>query len=89
LAADFTALTAFDRKINGFATPDAVLTGAETRTSAPVRILRDKETRLAIGFENIFPAGEGAGYAGGITSAAVDGAKSALALMKIYNNTLI
>nr|MBE6544772.1 hypothetical protein [Oscillospiraceae bacterium] len=84
-----SALTAFDRKINGFATPDAVLTGAETRTSAPVRILRDKETRLAIGFENIFPAGEGAGYAGGITSAAVDGAKSALALMKIYNNTLI
>ena len=79
-----SALTDFDKKINGFACPDAVLTGAETRTSAPVRIVRDNETRLAKGFENIYPAGEGAGYAGGITSAAVDGAKSALALMKTW-----
>ena len=78
------AITSFDKKIKGFAVGDAVLTGAETRTSAPVRILRDSETRLAIGYKNIFPAGEGAGYAGGITSAAVDGAKSALALIKIF-----
>lgn len=78
------ALVDFDRKINGFACPDAILTGAETRTSAPLRILRNIDTRLAPGYNNIFPAGEGAGYAGGITSAAVDGAKSALALMKIY-----
>ena len=80
-----SALVDFDRKIKGFATPDAVLTGAETRTSAPVRILRDNDTKLAIGYDNIYPAGEGAGYAGGITSAAVDGVKSALALMKSYS----
>lgn len=79
-----SALTDFDRKISGFATPDAVLTGAETRTSAPLRILRDPLTRLATGYENIYPAGEGAGYAGGITSAALDGVKSALALMKTF-----
>ena len=81
-----SAIVAFDSKIKGFAVSDAVLTGAETRTSSPVRILRDKETRLALGYKNIFPAGEGAGYAGGITSAAVDGAKSAIALMKIYKS---
>jgi uncharacterized FAD-dependent dehydrogenase len=79
------ALPAFDRRIEGFAARDAVLTGAETRTSSPVRILRDPKTHLADGFTNIYPAGEGAGYAGGITSAAVDGAKSALALMRAYS----
>ena len=46
--------------------------------------MRDNDTRVAIGYKNIYPAGEGAGYAGGITSAAIDGAKSALALMKVY-----
>ena len=81
-----SALVDFDRKISGFATPDAILTGAETRTSAPLRILRDNTTRMAIGYTNIYPAGEGAGYAGGITSAAIDGLKSALALMKNYSN---
>ena len=80
-----SALVDFDRKIKGFAAPDAVLTGAETRTSAPIRILRDRESALAIGYRNIYPAGEGAGYAGGITSAAIDGVKSALALMKSYS----
>ena len=75
------ALSAFDKKIHGFACPDAVLTGAETRTSAPVRILRDPETRLAVGKSNFYPAGEGAGYAGGITSAAIDGLKTAISLM--------
>ena len=79
-----SALVDFDRKISGFAAPDAVLTGAETRTSAPLRILRDNDTRLATGYTNIYPAGEGAGYAGGITSAAIDGVKSAIALMKNY-----
>ena len=78
------ALGAFDKKIKGFAARDAVLTGAETRTSAPLRILRNNETRLALGYDNLYPAGEGAGYAGGITSAAIDGLKSALALMKAY-----
>ncbi len=80
------ALSDFDRKIKGFAAPDAVLTGAETRTSAPIRIIRNKDTRLATGYQNIYPAGEGAGYAGGITSAAIDGIKSALALMKQFSN---
>ena len=79
-----SALADFDRKIKGFACADAVLTGAETRSSAPLRILRNNETRLAIGYNNIYPAGEGAGYAGGITSAAVDGAKTAIAMMREY-----
>ena len=78
------SFSAFDRRISGFAAPDAVLTGPETRTSAPVRILRDNETRVAAGYKNIYPAGEGAGYAGGITSASVDGIKTAISLMKKY-----
>ena len=83
-----SALLSFDKKIDGFAVSDAVLTGAETRTSAPIRILRDNDTRLALGYHNLYPAGEGAGYAGGITSAAIDGLKTALALMKIYKPSL-
>ena len=78
------ALSDFDRRIAGFAAPDAILSGAETRTSAPVRILRDNESRLAVGYKNLFPSGEGAGYAGGITSAAIDGIRTALALMSAY-----
>ena len=61
----------------------ALLSGAETRTSAPVRILRGEDMR-AIGMGNIYPCGEGAGYAGGITSAAVDGIKTALAIAKRF-----
>ncbi len=76
-------LASFDKKISGFAAPTAILTGAETRTSAPVRILRT-EDMYAIGHENIYPCGEGAGYAGGITSAGVDGIKTALAIIKKY-----
>ena len=78
------AILSFDKKIKGFASADAILTGAETRTSAPVRILRDSNTHLALGYENLYPAGEGAGYAGGITSAAIDGIRVALSLMKKY-----
>lgn len=78
------ALLSFDKKIKGFAAATAILTGPETRTSAPVRILRDAELRTAIGTENIYPCGEGAGYAGGITSAAIDGIKTAYAVMKKY-----
>ena len=74
-------LSDFDRKIQGFASESAVLTGAETRTSAPVRILRDPLTRTATGADYLYPAGEGAGYAGGITSAALDGIHTALAVM--------
>ncbi len=79
------AIREFDKKIKGFAAKDAVLTGAETRTSAPIRILRDDITRLAAGYSNLYPAGEGAGYAGGITSAAIDGIRTALAIMKKYS----
>jgi uncharacterized FAD-dependent dehydrogenase len=78
------ALLGFDKKISGFAASDAVLSGAETRTSAPIRILRDNDTRLAVGYENLYPAGEGAGYAGGITSAAVDGIKTAISIIGKY-----
>ncbi|MBQ3017251.1 MAG: hypothetical protein IJD79_10765 [Clostridia bacterium] len=81
------AIYDFDRKIHGFADRDAILTGAETRTSAPLRILRNDETRLAIGYDNLYPAGEGAGYAGGITSAAIDGIRTALAIMKKYKSS--
>lgn len=78
------AISCFDMKIHGFADSCALLTGAETRTSAPVRILRG-EDRLAVGYDNIYPVGEGAGYAGGITSASIDGIRSALALMAKFS----
>ena len=71
----------FGKKINGFDAPDTMLTAAETRTSAPIRILRNKDTMTAVGHPLIYPCGEGAGYAGGITSAAVDGLRAAMALM--------
>lgn len=76
-------LGVFDQKLEGFAAPDAVLTGAETRTSSPVRIIRN-DVGTAPGFSYVYPCGEGAGYAGGITSAAVDGVRTALAVMKRY-----
>lgn len=69
-------IQSFARKIKGFDWPEAVLTGIETRTSAPVRILRDEE-RGASGIGGIYPVGEGAGYAGGIISSALDGWKTA------------
>lgn len=73
------ALPAFDKKIKGFAMDDAVLTGVETRTSSPIRIKRDANYQ-SINTQGLFPAGEGAGYAGGILSAAVDGIKVAEAV---------
>lgn len=78
------ALFDFNKKIDCFASESAILTGAETRTSAPIRILRDPTNRLAIGQDNIYPAGEGAGYAGGITSAAIDGIKTALTIINKF-----
>ena len=72
-------LASFDKKIKGFALDPALLSGAETRTSSPLRILRGEDMR-AIGKKSIYPCGEGAGYAGGITSAAVDGVKVAMAI---------
>ena len=69
-------LTALGRKFQGFDHLDAILTGPETRSSSPVRILRD-ETGCSVNLPGLYPAGEGAGYAGGIVSAAVDGIKTA------------
>jgi len=71
-----TGLVALGKKLRGFDHPDAVLTGPETRSSSPVRILRD-ETGCSVNLPGLYPAGEGAGYAGGIVSAAVDGIKAA------------
>lgn len=76
-------LRSFDRKVHGFAMPEAILSAAETRTSAPVRILRG-ENFCALGQPGIYPCGEGAGYAGGITSAAVDGLRVAEAILAAY-----
>jgi uncharacterized protein len=73
------ALPAFDKKIKGFAMHDAVLTGVETRTSSPLRITRDNDYQ-SLNTKGLYPAGEGAGYAGGILSAGVDGIKVAEAL---------
>lgn len=77
------ALMDFDRKIKGFASGDAVLTGVETRTSAPIRMVR-KENMESESIGNFYPVGEGAGYAGGIMSAAVDGMKAAERIMEAY-----
>ena len=76
---------AFGKKIKGFDRPDAVLSGVESRTSSPVRIVRDKDS-LEANYEGIYPCGEGAGYAGGITSAAMDGIKVAEAVSKKFRN---
>jgi len=82
-AALAAGLRDFGRKLKGFDGPEAVLTGVETRTSAPVRLVRDSMLQ-AEGVAGLFPAGEGAGYAGGIVSAAVDGIKCAEALMREF-----
>lgn len=73
----------FDRKIKGFAQSDAVLTGVETRSSSPVRVTRDRAME-SLSMAGLFPAGEGAGYAGGIISAAVDGIRVAEAVERKY-----
>ena len=74
---------AFDKKIKGFARPDSVLSGVETRTSSPVKIVRD-DISLMSDIEGLYPCGEGAGYAGGIMSAAIDGIKIYEAIAKEY-----
>jgi hypothetical protein len=76
------ALPAFGKQIRGFDRDDAVLTGVETRTSSPVRITRDHDTLQSLNLRGLYPAGEGAGYAGGILSAGVDGIKIAEAVAK-------
>ena len=75
------ALPAFARRLPGYEHPDAVLTGVETRTSSPVRIPRDNSFE-SLNTTGLIPAGEGAGYAGGILSAGIDGIRAAEALAK-------
>jgi uncharacterized FAD-dependent dehydrogenase len=81
IAAIREALPAFERQIKGFSMYDAVLTGVETRTSSPLRITRDQDMQ-SLNVKGLYPAGEGAGYAGGILSAGVDGIRVAEALAK-------
>ncbi len=76
------ALPAFGKQIRGFDRHDAVLTGIETRTSSPVRITRDADTLQSLNVRGLYPCGEGAGYAGGILSAGVDGIRIAEAVAK-------
>ncbi len=75
------ALPAFERQIRGFAMPDAVLTGVETRTSSPLRLTRGRDLQ-SLNVKGLYPAGEGAGYAGGIMSAGVDGIEAAEAVAR-------
>ena len=79
VAAMQSAIVEMDKKLKGFASSDAVLTAPETRSSSPIRILRDETLQSAV--KGLYPCGEGAGYAGGITSAAVDGLKVAEAIV--------
>jgi uncharacterized FAD-dependent dehydrogenase len=88
IAAIREALPVFDKQIRGFAMADAVLTGVETRTSSPVRIKRHDDNLQSLNTTGLFPAGEGAGYAGGIMSAAIDGIRvaEAVALSMLAKN---
>ena len=76
----------FGRKAKGFLTNEATLIGLESRTSSPIRMVRDKETLESVSIKGVFPAGEGAGYAGGIVSAAIDGMRCAEAAAKSLGN---
>ena len=80
IAAIRAAIPVFARQVRGYALPDAILTGVETRTSSPIRIRRDSEHLQSLNTRGLYPAGEGAGYAGGILSAAVDGIRVAEAV---------
>lgn len=79
------ALTDMDRRLKGFANPESVLTGVETRTSSPVRIERDEKYQ-SLNVAKLYPCGEGAGYAGGITSSAADGLRVAEAIFESFSN---
>ncbi|MGL5546318.1 MAG: FAD-dependent protein, partial [Tannerellaceae bacterium] len=77
----------FGKMSHGFLTNEAVMIGVESRTSAPVRILRDRETLQHIRIKGLYPCGEGAGYAGGIVSAAIDGERCAESITEQYSKT--
>ena len=76
----------FDKKIKGFANDDTIMAAIEARTSSPIRIIRDDNMESNI--EGIYPCGEGAGYAGGITTSAVDGIKVSEKIMQIYKEVI-
>ena len=75
----------FAKQLKGFDLPDAVLTAVESRTSSPIRIERNEDDLQSVNTRGLFPAGEGAGYAGGILSAAIDGIKIAEAVALSVN----
>jgi uncharacterized protein len=77
-------LQILDRRLPGFGGAEGLITAPETRASGPVRMLRDSETRESVSTANLYPVGEGAGYAGGIISAAIDGIKSAEVIISRY-----
>lgn len=78
-------LLGFDRKLKGFAMDDAVLTGVETRSSSPIRLERDQQEHMSLSLKGLYPCGEGAGYAGGIVSAAIDGLRCAEKMIAYYH----
>jgi uncharacterized FAD-dependent dehydrogenase len=88
IAAMREAIHVFDRQIRGFAMDDAVLTGVETRTSSPLRITRGKDCQ-SLNVKGLYPAGEGAGYAGGILSAGVDGIEVAEAVALSMSSAIV
>ncbi|MEG1629655.1 MAG: hypothetical protein RR345_00950 [Erysipelotrichaceae bacterium] len=77
-------IRAFDKRVHGFASNDAIMTGIESRTSSPLRYNRDQDSLMASSLLNLYPCGEGAGYAGGIVSAAIDGIRCGEAIIKKY-----
>jgi uncharacterized FAD-dependent dehydrogenase len=79
------SLFEFEKKMRGYLTEEAQILAAETRTSSPIKVPRDNETLMHVEVEGLFPCGEGAGYAGGIVSAAIDGERSAEAVAKYLN----
>ena len=81
------AFVKFDRKMKGYLTNEAVILGVESRSSSPLRVPRDPETLQHIRIKGLFPAGEGSGYSGGITSSAIDGENSALKVADYFNET--
>ena len=80
------AIRVFDRRMHGYLTSEAVVVGVESRTSTPVRIPRDRDTLMHTEVEGLFPSGEGAGYAGGIISAALDGERVAEAVLRFIKD---
>jgi uncharacterized FAD-dependent dehydrogenase len=79
------ALKDFNRRLDGYLSQEAVMVGVETRTSSPVRVTRDRDTFMHVEINGLFPCGEGAGYAGGIVSSALDGENCANAVKEFLN----